>query len=51
MARDDLRPGLRFVGFRRGVTVAFTVTEENVEILGIYYSGRDYEALLLGETD
>lgn len=45
MTRDDLRPGLRIVGFRRRVTIAFAVTEETVEILGIYYGGRDYETL------
>lgn len=42
--RDDLLPGLRIVGFRRRVSVAFTVTENKVEILGIYYGGVDFEA-------
>jgi toxin ParE1/3/4 len=51
MARDDLRPGLRIVGFRRRVTIAFAVTEETVEILGIYYDGRDYETLLSADSD
>jgi toxin ParE1/3/4 len=51
MARDDLRPGLRIVGFRRRVTIAFAVTEETVEILGIYYGGRDYETLLSADSD
>ena len=51
MARDDLRPGLRVVGFRRRVTIAFAITEETVEILGIYYGGRDYEALLSIDAD
>lgn len=46
VARNDLMPGLRVVGFRRRVTVAYVVTEEIVEILGIYYGGRDYESLL-----
>ena len=27
--RDDIRPGLRIIGFERRLTVAFTVTEEN----------------------
>jgi plasmid stabilization system protein ParE len=51
VARDDLRPGLRIVGFRRRVTIAFAVTEATVEIPGIYYGGRDYETLLSAEAD
>lgn len=51
VARDDLRPGLRIVEFRRRVTVAYTISEETVEILGIYYGGRDYESLLLSNLD
>ncbi|MDR2212193.1 MAG: type II toxin-antitoxin system RelE/ParE family toxin [Pseudomonadales bacterium] len=42
--RDDLRPGLRTVGFRRRVTILFDVTDDTVNILGIYYGGQDYEA-------
>ena len=42
--RDDLRPGLRTVGFRRRVTIAFSVEEEYVVILGIFYGGQDFEA-------
>lgn len=42
--RDDLRPGLRTVGFRRRVTIAFTVQNEIVTILGVFYGGQDFEA-------
>lgn len=42
-ARDDLRPGLRTVGFRRRVVIAFAVTDEVVQVLGIYYGGQDFE--------
>lgn len=44
--RDDLRPGLRTVGFRRRATIAFAVDDDAVTILGVYYGGRDYEAVL-----
>lgn len=44
--RDDLRPGLRIVGYRRRVTIAFHVTEERVVIDRIFYAGRDVEAAL-----
>lgn len=51
VARDDLRPGLRTIGFRRRVVIAFAVTHETVEMLGVYYGGRDYEAVLSASTD
>jgi toxin ParE1/3/4 len=34
---------LRIVGFERRITIAFTVSTENVTILGIFYGGRDWE--------
>jgi plasmid stabilization system protein ParE len=42
-ARDDLRPGLRTIGFRRRVVIAFAVHEDTVEIHGVFYGGQDYE--------
>lgn len=45
-ARDDIRPGLRTIGFRRRAIVAFAVTNREVLIVGIFYGGQDYEALL-----
>jgi plasmid stabilization system protein ParE len=47
-ARDDIRPGLRTVGFRRRVVVAFAVLDRDVVIVGVFYGGRDYEAELGG---
>lgn len=44
--RDDIRPGLRITGFRRRVTIAHTVDESSVIILGVFYGGQDYEAAL-----
>ena len=46
MRRDDIRPGLRTVGFRRRATIAFTVEDKAVTILGVFYKGRDYESSL-----
>jgi len=51
VARDDLRPGLRTIGFRRRVVIAFAVTEEAVEVLGVFYGGSDYEALIAAELE
>jgi len=41
--RDDIRPGLRVVGFERRVTIAFIVEPKRVVILRIFYGGRDWE--------
>jgi toxin ParE1/3/4 len=49
--RDDLRPGLRTIGFRRRVVIAFAVFEDAVTVVGIFYGGRDYEAILTGEPN
>jgi toxin ParE1/3/4 len=40
--RDDLRPGLRVVGFERRATIVFRVYEHHVEIVRVSYGGRDY---------
>ena len=34
--RDDILPGLRVLGFRRRVAIAFTVEGETVSILGVF---------------
>lgn len=39
--RDDIRPGLRVIGFERRVAIAFHVTEALVTIDRILYGGRD----------
>lgn len=48
MRRDDLLPGLRVIGYRRRVTVAFRVNAaaQTVSIVGVFYGGQDYEAAL-----
>jgi toxin ParE1/3/4 len=38
--RDRILRGLRTVGFRRRVTIAFLVTESTVEILAVLYGGQ-----------
>jgi toxin ParE1/3/4 len=45
--RDDLRPGLRTVGFRRSATILFDVDRKarQVVIHGVYYAGRSLEGL------
>ena len=40
--RDDLRPGLRIIGFERRVTVAFVVSENAVTILRLHFGGQNW---------
>ncbi|NGN41052.1 type II toxin-antitoxin system RelE/ParE family toxin [Mesorhizobium sp. CGMCC 1.15528] len=42
--RDDIRPGIRITGFERRMTIAFTVTSEQVTILRLFYGGQDWES-------
>ena len=47
--RDDIVPGLRILGYRGRVTIAFTVEDNFVLIHRIFYGGRDWEAELSDE--
>ncbi|TCP87415.1 plasmid stabilization system protein ParE [Rhizobium sp. PP-CC-2G-626] len=40
-SREDLRPGLRVVGFRRRASIVFQVKDEQVTIIRIFHRGRD----------
>ena len=40
--RDDIRAGLRIVGFERRVAIAFTVSATEVTILRLYYGGQNW---------
>ncbi len=42
--RDDVRPGLRIVGFGRRIAIAFTLTPTEVTILRLHYGGRNWDA-------
>jgi toxin ParE1/3/4 len=43
--RDDLRPGLRTVPFRRRLTIAYAVKPREVRIIGIARAGQDLKQL------
>lgn len=45
-ARDDIRPGLRIMGFERRATIVFHVGRTEVTIVRIFYGGQDFERLL-----
>ena len=44
--RDDIRPGLRTIGFERRATIAFRIVGREVVIIRIFYGGRDFERIL-----
>jgi toxin ParE1/3/4 len=44
--REEIRPGLRTVGYKKRVTIAFDVTDGQVTVHGIFYGGQDFETAL-----
>jgi toxin ParE1/3/4 len=44
--RDDILIGLRTIGFRRRVTIAYVVEPTAVLVVGVFYGGQDFEAIL-----
>lgn len=49
--RDDVRPGLHITHYKGRAVIAFTVDEERVSIIGVFYGGRDFETLLQAGAD
>ncbi len=47
--RDDVRPGLRITSYRKRVVIAFALDADQVQIIGIFYGGQNYEAILQDE--
>jgi toxin ParE1/3/4 len=47
--RDDLRPGLRVIGYAKRATIAFSVTADRVIIHGVFYGGQDYDTVMQSE--
>lgn len=43
--RSDLGNGIRVIGFERRVAIVFHVSGKAVEIVRIFYGGRDYSNL------
>jgi toxin ParE1/3/4 len=46
--RDDIRPGLRTMGFERRATIALRVVHREVVIVRVFYGGRDFERIMHG---
>lgn len=48
-AREDIRPGLRVTNYRKRTVIAYTIDEDCVSIIGVFYGGQDHEAVLQDE--
>ena len=48
--RDDIRPGLHLTNYRGRVVIAFAVEGSQVWIIGVFYAGQDYEAILQSDS-
>ena len=44
--RDDIRANLRITHFRKRTVIAFVVEQRVISIIGVYYGGQDYKAVL-----
>ena len=49
--REDIRPGLRVTHYKKRVVIAFSVEDDVVSILGVFYGGQNYSALLQNDND
>jgi toxin ParE1/3/4 len=50
-SRDDIRPGLRIVGFEKRAAIVFQVHAREVVIVRVLYGGRDLIAQITGPDE
>ena len=44
--RDEIRLGLRITNFKKRVVIAYTIDDDTISIIGIFYGGQDYQGKL-----
>jgi toxin ParE1/3/4 len=49
--RDDIRPGLRILGFERRASLVFQVKRTEVVVIRVLYGGQDLERILRMHED
>ncbi len=49
--RDDIRPGLRTMGFERRATIVFRIPRRAVLIVRLFHGGQDFARALRGEAE
>lgn len=50
-AAEELGPGLRLFPIQRRAVIVYRATGQTVDLLGVYYGGRDVAALMLDAGD
>jgi toxin ParE1/3/4 len=50
IARPDLGTSLRMVPFEHSTVIIYQITGDAVEIVSVFYGGRDYESLMRDNT-
>ncbi|MGH6907472.1 MAG: type II toxin-antitoxin system RelE/ParE family toxin [Aestuariivirga sp.] len=48
-ARNDLKQGVRILPFERVAIIAYRILGDEVEVLNVFYKGRDYETSLIDD--
>jgi toxin ParE1/3/4 len=51
VVRPDLGDGLRMVPFEHSAVIIYQVIEDAVEIINVFYGGRDYAALMRDKSE
>ncbi|MER0237516.1 type II toxin-antitoxin system RelE/ParE family toxin [Fulvimarina sp. MAC8] len=46
VARPDLGEGIRMVPFEKSAVILYTVGDEEVLVVNVFYGGKDYAAIL-----
>ena len=46
VSRDDIRPGLRVISYRRRTVIAYAVMADTISIIGVFHGGQDGKAAL-----
>jgi toxin ParE1/3/4 len=49
-ARDDIRPGLRTLGFERRAVIVYRIVGREVVIVRVFHGGQDFERTLLAQA-
>jgi toxin ParE1/3/4 len=45
-ARNDLKQGIRTLPFERTAVITYQILSDEVEVLNIFYGGRDWEVIV-----
>ena len=46
-----MRPGLRITNYKKRAVIAFDVVAKQVSIVGVFYGGQNYEAILQDDSE